>query len=53
MIHYSVAGLPNVHKYGDDTFYVLYTAVFELKKEHYGEHWKDTPRRIYDTELSR
>ena len=41
MIHYSVAGLPNVHKYGDDTFYVLYTAVFELKKEYYGEHWKD------------
>ena len=41
MIHYSVAGLPKVHKYGDDIFYVLYTAVFELRKEHYGERWKD------------
>lgn len=41
MIHYSAAGLPKVHKYGDHIFLVLYTAVFELKKDHYGEHWKD------------
>ena len=41
MIHYSVAGLPQVHEYGEDKFHVLYTAVFELKKEHYGENWKE------------
>ena len=41
MIHYSVAGLPQMYEYGEYKLPVLYTAVFELKKEHYGENWKD------------
>ena len=52
MIHYSAAGLPEVHKYGDHIFHVLYTAVFELKMVSIGRIMLNNGRSATDKKIN-